>query len=93
MAASGSTSGAGYSERQVQLVAVCTLCLVLSTIAVALRLLVRRFGSVANTWWDDWITVVALVSFLARKEQVTTKRIDLHQIASWEVNIATLVGM
>lgn len=53
--------GSGYSVRQVQLIAVCTICMVLSTTVVGLRLLVRRIGSVANTWWDDWVTVLALV--------------------------------
>ena len=62
-----SASESEYSERQVQLISVCTACMALSTAAVGLRLLVRRFGSVANSWWDDWITVLALVCFRAKE--------------------------
>ena len=86
-----SESQSGYSERQVQLIAVCTACLVLSTAAVGLRLLVRRFGSVANPWWDDWITVLALVCFVPENRMIAVQLIR-KQVASWEVNIATLVG-
>ena len=53
--------GQGFNSRQVQLIAVCTTCLTLSTLAVGLRLLVRRVASAAHTWWDDWFTMVALV--------------------------------
>lgn len=54
------TSGEGLNDRQLQLIAFTSTCLVLSTLAVVLRLLVRWF-SPANLWWDDWITVLALV--------------------------------
>lgn len=57
-------SGSGYSARQVQLIAVCTICMTLSVTVVGLRLLVRRISSVANSWWDDWVTVLALVASL-----------------------------
>lgn len=57
-------AGSGYSVRQVQLIAVCTICMTLSVTVVGLRLLVRRMGSVANSWWDDWVTVLALVCLL-----------------------------
>ena len=56
-------AGSEYSVRQVQLIAVCTICMTLSVTVVGLRLLVRRIGSVANSWWDDWVTVLALVCF------------------------------
>ena len=57
---SGGVPGEGFTNRQVQLIAVCTTNMVLSTTVVILRLLVR-WKSVANLWWDDYITVLALV--------------------------------
>lgn len=53
-------SGEGLNDRQLQLIAFTSTCLVLSTLAVVLRLLVRWF-SPANFWWDDWTAVLALV--------------------------------
>lgn len=53
-------SGEGLNDRQLQLIAFTSTCLVLSTLAVVLRLLVRWYSPV-NLWWDDWITVLALV--------------------------------
>ena len=47
--------------RQIQIVAVCTLCLVLSTAAIILRLLARRISTV-KYWWDDGTAILALVS-------------------------------
>ena len=58
-------SGEGLTHRQTQLVAVCTTCLTLSTIAVALRLLVRRVIATAGFWWDDWVAVLALVTLFS----------------------------
>lgn len=57
-------AGSDYSVRQVQLISVCTICMTLSVTVVGLRLLVRRIGSVANSWWDDWVTVLALIASL-----------------------------
>lgn len=50
----------GFNDRQVQLIAVIITCLVLSTLAVVLRLLVRWF-SAAGFWWDDGVVILALV--------------------------------
>lgn len=52
--------GEGFDNRQVQIIAVTSTCLVLSTVAVVLRLLVR-WSSAAVLWWDDWVAVLALV--------------------------------
>ena len=52
--------GEGFNARQVHLIAVTSACLVLSTVVVALRLLVR-WSSAAILWWDDWVAVLALV--------------------------------
>ena len=49
-----------YNPRQKNLVAVTTFCIVIATIAVALRLLARRQLNV-NLWWDDYVAVIALV--------------------------------
>ena len=54
-------SGEGFTNRQVQIVAVCTTCLILSTIAIALRLLVRRVIAIVDLSWDDWAAMLALV--------------------------------
>ena len=54
-------AGEGLTNRQIQIVAVCTTCLTLSTIAIALRLLVRRMIATADLWWDDWVAILALV--------------------------------
>ena len=52
--------GEGLNRLQVQLVAVTSTCLLLSTSAVAMRLIVRWY-SAAMLWWDDWVAVLALV--------------------------------
>lgn len=57
---SSGVSGEGYTNRQVQLIAVTTTCIVLSTSVIVLRLLIR-WKSAANLWWDDRIAVLALV--------------------------------
>ena len=51
----------GLDNRQVQIIVVCTTCLTLSTLAVALRLVVRRVIAPAGLWWDDWVAILALV--------------------------------
>ena len=61
--------GEGYTTRQVQIIATCTMCMTVSTCAIGLRLGVRRIAVVANLWWDDWLVVAGLVrqSFVAFK--------------------------
>ena len=54
-------SGEGFTNRQIQVIAVCTTCLTLSTLMMALRLLVRRVIATTNLWWDDWVAILALV--------------------------------
>ena len=54
-------SGEGFTNRQIQIVAVCTTCLTLSTIAIALRLLVRRKIATTDLGWDDRVAILALV--------------------------------
>lgn len=49
-----------YTARQKQLLGVCIFCLIISTLAVILRLLTRRLFD-AKLWWDDYIVVLALV--------------------------------
>lgn len=51
-----------YNSRQHNLVAVTTFCIIIATIAVALRLLARRQFHV-KLWWDDYVAVIALVGF------------------------------
>ena len=53
--------GEGFTNRQVKIVAVCTTCLTLSTVAIALRVLVRRVIATAGLGWDDWAAILALV--------------------------------
>lgn len=50
-----------YTARQQQLLAVTSFCLVVSTIAVAFRLVARhQFG--VKLWWDDYMCMIALVN-------------------------------
>ncbi len=63
--------GEGYTVRQIQLVAVTSTCLFVSTVVVALRLFVRHLTA-GNFWWDDYFAVAALVrnaSFFMRRRQ------------------------
>ena len=53
--------GEGFTHRQIQLISVTSTCLVVSTVAVALRLLVRR-KTAAALWWDDYFAILALVT-------------------------------
>ena len=55
--------GEGFTSHQIQIVAVCTTCLTLSTVAIALRLLVRRVIPTAGLGCDDWAAILALVLF------------------------------
>lgn len=52
--------GKSFDNRQVQLIAVTSACLVSSTLVIVLRLIVR-WSSAAVLWWDDWVAVLALV--------------------------------
>lgn len=53
-------SNEGLNNRQIQLIAVTTTCLILSTSVVVLRFY-ARWITAAHYWWDDWIAIVALV--------------------------------
>ena len=55
-----STHTAG--DKGPQLNVVCYVFLVLSTIAVLLRFCGRMVAHNAGFWWDDWLSLVALVS-------------------------------
>lgn len=84
--------GEGLDSRQIQLLTVTSTCLVLSTLAIGLRLLVR-WWSAARLWWDDCVAVLALV----RLSVIFNLRIGdlvllVSQVTSWLVNIFTLIG-
>lgn len=50
-----------YTNRQQQLLAITSFCLIISTIAVGFRLVARhQFG--VKLWWDDYMCIVALVN-------------------------------
>ncbi|KAL9133326.1 MAG: hypothetical protein Q9175_005495 [Cornicularia normoerica] len=57
----------GFDNRQVQLIAVTSTCLALSTVTIILRLLVR-WSSAAMFWWDDCVAVLALTVYV---QQIT----------------------
>ena len=63
--------GQRLNNRQVQLLAVTSTCLALSTVAVTLRLF-ARWSSAAKFWWDDWVAVLALVRLSRRPWQDRT---------------------
>ena len=44
-----------------QLVAASIVLLLLSTIAVALRIWGRLIATNSGLWWDDWLSLAALV--------------------------------
>lgn len=48
-------------DRGPQLVAASIILLLLSTIAVALRILGRLITTNSGLWWDDWLSLAALV--------------------------------
>ena len=52
--------GGDYTSRQNLLLGVTGAGLVLSTTAVALRLIARRYLHV-NLWWDDYLAILAMV--------------------------------
>ena len=63
--------GEGYTVRQIQLIAVTSTCLFVSTVVVGLRLFVRHLTA-GDFWWDDYFAVAALVrnaSFPLRRRQ------------------------
>ena len=53
--------GSITEDRGPQIAAVAYAMLVLSTIAVALRLWARHAVQKAHLWWDDWVALLALV--------------------------------
>ena len=63
-----SITGEGLNERQRVLIGIASTCMLLSTIAIALRLVVR-WSSSAILWWDDWIAILALVWVLEALSQ------------------------
>jgi hypothetical protein len=46
-----------------QVISAAVSMIALSTLAVALRLVSRRFAKRAACWWDDWLALFALVSY------------------------------
>ena len=62
MSANGETSyhGGHYTSRQHLLLGVTGCGLVLSTLAVSLRLIARRYLHV-KLWWDDYLAVLTMV--------------------------------
>ena len=50
-----------YADRGPHLVAVCSVMIALSAIAVGLRLTARRLSKV-RLRWDDWLILIALVN-------------------------------
>lgn len=89
--------GEGFNNRQVQIIAVCTLCVTLSTLAVGLRLLVRRVASAAHMWWDDWFTIVALVWSFSMKDGIAADRRPGYVVAcqyihaTWSVEFSRTI--
>ena len=63
--------GQRLDNRQVQLLAVTSTCLALSTVAITLRLFARWF-SAAKFWWDDGAAVLSLVRLSKRPLQDRT---------------------
>ncbi|MCJ1462477.1 hypothetical protein MMC07_001079 [Pseudocyphellaria aurata] len=63
MSVEGSKSypGGHYNERQRELVGVAIFGLIVSTLAVGLRITARRRLKIA-IWWDDYLAILALVS-------------------------------
>ena len=61
-----------YADRGPHLVRVCSVMIVLSAIAVALRLTARNLSKV-QLRWDDWLILIALVNHtLAAPSDYTT---------------------
>lgn len=65
-----------FNDRQRNLIAVTTFCIIISTVAVALRLLARRTFNV-NLWWDDYVAVIALVGFPSLLASLLHQRTDM----------------
>lgn len=59
--------GGHYNERQRELVGVAIFGLIISTLAVGLRITARRRLRVA-LWWDDYLAIFALVSTMERRD-------------------------
>lgn len=53
-------NGGHYNRRQQNVLGVVCFGMVVSTLAVGLRLLARRYLHV-KLWWDDYLAVLALV--------------------------------
>lgn len=64
-----SYDGGHYTSRQNLLLGVTGFGLALSTLAVSMRLLARRYLHV-NLWWDDYLAVLTMVRMSrSRKRQ------------------------
>lgn len=58
-----STDNIKWNRQQKELVTIPSVCLVVGTFAVGLRLLSRRIFR-AKIWWDDYLCLFALVRLL-----------------------------
>ena len=50
----------GYTSRQTQILVVLICCMVLPTVVIGLRLLIRQLVNI-RLWWDDYCAFLALV--------------------------------
>lgn len=51
----------GAEDRGPEIVAVSSALIALATVAVTLRFWSRFVGKKAGLWWDDWLSLAALV--------------------------------
>lgn len=78
-----------YTLRQQQLIAVSSFCIVISTIAVGLRLAARHQFRI-KLWWDDYMCIVALVGM--KLVRVTRVKLTSTQVVSYSPIITALIG-
>lgn len=78
------------ADRGPSVVAVASICLAVSTTAVALRFWSRAVASTLIFWWDDWamlLTILFSHAFLAIEIYMTTLGLGKH---SWTIPLENL---
>jgi hypothetical protein len=81
-----------WNRQQWGLILVPSGCIVVSTIAVALRFLTRRIFR-AKLWWDDYLCLAALVSWVDPRCRVMIDRLTAWQLMSCAPHALLMSGM
>ena len=74
-------------DRRADVIVVNAVCFAIALVAVTLRFISRRLARVHH-WWDDWLVMVALVSYTLVQERILSNATTatLHSLYSFPLS-------